>query len=86
MCIDSLEKPQNDPKVYSDDVKVAGKVTVQEGTEDCAGAKNEDLGGVGILSGEAKGRGIFVVDFVNVFVQNTSVESLVSCTLGKHWK
>ena len=75
--IDSLEQPEDDPDVDGDNVEVLSEVAVDERAEDGASSKDENLSGVSVLSGQTEGRRVLVVDFVNVLVQDTSVQGLV---------
>lgn len=53
--VDGLEEAQHNPEVDCDDVQVTHEVAVEEGSEDGASAKDEDLSGMRVLGGEAKG-------------------------------
>lgn len=77
MSIDSLEQPQNDPDVNSDNVKITSKCGVENGAGEGTSSKNEDFGGVGIFSSKAKGCGVLVVQLVDMLVEDTSMERLV---------
>jgi len=77
VCIDGLEETENDPCVHRDDVKVGGEVAVDEGSEDRASTKDEDLCRVCVLGGETEGCGVLVMDLVDVAVEGAVVERLV---------
>lgn len=51
MRVDGLEQTKGDPDVHGEDVEVAGEVAVEQGSGNRARAKDEDLGGVRVLSG-----------------------------------
>lgn len=77
--IDGLEEAERDPHVHSEDVKVLGEVAVQQGPEDGACAEDGNFGGMRVFCSESEGGRVFVVNLVNVLVQNTSVQGLVGC-------
>jgi len=78
MGINGLEKTKGDPDVHREDVEVLGKEAVEEGASEGAGSKNEDLGGVSVFSSKTEGSGVLVVDLVDMLVEGTVMESLVS--------
>lgn len=78
VSINSLEQPQNDPNVNSDNVEVASKCGVEDGASEGSSTKNEYFGRVGIFSSKAKGCRVLVVQFVDMLVEDTSMERLVS--------
>ncbi len=75
--IDSLEQAEGDPYVHGDDVEVLCKVAVDEWADEGARSKDEHLGGMRVFCGEPEGRGVLVVDFVNVLVERADVERAV---------
>ena len=75
--VDGLEETEDDPNVDGDDVQVAAEGAVEDGACNRAGTENHDLSGVRVLGGETEGRGVLVVDLVDVLVQDTRVERLV---------
>ena len=77
MCVDGLEQTERDPDVDGEDVQVMSEAAVENGTEDCASTEDEDLCRVSILGGKTEGRGVLVVNLVDVLVQGTPVERLV---------
>jgi hypothetical protein len=77
--VDGLEQPQNNPDVHGKNVQVLGEVAVEEGAADGTGTEDEHFRRVGIFSSKAERRRVLVVDLVDVLVQDTGVESLVSC-------
>lgn len=78
MCVDGLEQTERDPNIYSENVEVARKVTVEDGTSDRASAKDKHLGRVRVLGSKTKRSRILVVELVNVLVQWSPMKSLVS--------
>lgn len=78
MSINGLEKSQRDPDVDGQDVEVLSKVAVKKRSRDRAGSKDGNFSGVGVLRSKAKRSRILVVNLVDVLVQETGVESLVS--------
>lgn len=77
MRVDGLEETEDDPNVDGDDVQVAAEGAVEDGACNRAGTENHDLSGVRVLGGETEGRGVLVVDLVDVLVQRAPVESAV---------
>jgi len=68
MGIDGLEKSEDNPHIYSDDMEVLSEVAVQEWAEDGSCTQNEDLGRVGVLSSKSEGRRVLVVNLVDMLV------------------
>ena len=81
MRVDSLEEAEDDPGVDGYDVQVLREENVQKRAKDRARTEDEDLGRMGVFSRKAKRRRVFVVDFVNVLVQNARMERLVGYTI-----
>ena len=79
MCVDGLEKTKGDPNVDSEDVQVAAEHAVEDGAKDSSSSKDEYLCWMRILSSQPEGSGVLVMDFVNMLVQRTPMQSLVSC-------
>ena len=77
--IDGLEETEGDPDVHGEDVQVTAECAVEEGTRECASSEDEDLSGMRVLSSKTEGGGVLVVNLVDVLVQRTPVQSLVSC-------
>ena len=78
MSINSLEETEGDPDIDGENVQVACKVAVEDRPRNSTRAENENLCWVGVFSGEAKGCGIFMMEFVNVLVQNPGMQCLMS--------
>jgi hypothetical protein len=76
--VDSLEETEDNPEVDGDDVQVLGEVAVDERAEDGTGTKNEHFGRMGILCRQTKWSAILVMNLMNVLVQHTSVQCLMS--------
>ncbi len=77
MRIDGLEQAQDNPRVHGEDVQVARDGTPQDGRAYGAEAEDHDFDRRGVFGGEAEGRGVLVVDLVDVFVQRTPVQGAV---------
>lgn len=77
MSVNSLEQPQNNPKIDSDDVEVFCESAVQDRAGNGTSSKNKHFSGVGVLGGKTEGCGVLVVDFVDVLVQNAGMERLM---------
>jgi len=75
--INGLEESQHDPEVYSDYVEISSENTVEYGTSQSPETEDEYLCRVGVLGSQTERGGILVVNFVDIFVKDTSVESLV---------
>lgn len=54
VSVDGLEKTENDPDVHGEDVKVASAKDIKDRTGDRSSTKNQNLGWVGVFSGETK--------------------------------
>ena len=76
--VDRLEQTERDPNIDSEDVKVARKVAVEDGTSDRTSAKDEHLGRVRVLGSKTKRCRILVVQLVNVLIHWSPMKSLVS--------
>jgi len=77
VSIDSLEEPQHDPDVDSDNVQVRGEEAVGKRAKNRTSAEDKDFSGVSVFSRQAEWCGVLVVNLVNVLVQYTGVESLM---------
>lgn len=75
--VDGLEDAQRDPDVHGQDVQVAGDGAPQDGRADGAEAEDHDFDGRRVLGCEAEGRGVLVVDLVDVFIQRSPVHGAV---------
>lgn len=69
MRIDGLEQPRHDPEIHGQDVQIACEGAPEDGAADGAEAEHQDFDRGGVFCGESKGRGVLVVDFVDVFVE-----------------
>ena len=77
MGIDGLEKTEGDPDVDGDYVQVRLDPAVEKWSENCPRPKDHDFERMCVLGGEAEGRGILVVELVNMFVKQRCVEELM---------
>jgi hypothetical protein len=77
MRINGLENAQRDPHVHGQDVQVLGDGAPQDGRADGAEAEDHDFDWGGVFGCEPEGRGVLVVDFVDVFVQGPPVHGAV---------
>ena len=80
--IDGLEETEGDPDVDGDDVQVWLEPAVEQRSDDRSRSENHDFERVGVFCGEAEGRGVFVVELVDVLVEQGRVEELMGC--GDH--
>jgi len=78
VSVDGLEETEGDPDVHGEDVEVASAEDVENRTSDRCSTKDEDFSWMGVLSGEAEGSRVFVVNLVDVFVHGTPVEELMT--------
>jgi len=76
--VDGLEKPQSNPHIDGDNMEVGSEIAVEEGSTDGTGAKDEDFGRVSVLGGETEGGAVFVVHLVDVSVERSVVQGLMS--------
>ena len=79
MRVDGLEEAERDPCVDDDDVQAVRRRGVDERARDGAGGQDEHFERVRVFGGEPEGRGVFVVDLVDVLVQEGRVQELVVC-------
>jgi len=77
VSIDGLEETENDPDVHGKDVEVSRAEDVKDRTSYRSGTEDEYLSWVGILSSQAEGSRVFMVNFVDVLVHRTPVEELM---------
>lgn len=77
--VDGLEKPQSYPYIDGDNVEVGGEIAVEEGSTDGASTEDEDFGGVSVLGGETEGSAVLVMHLVDVSVERSIVQGLMSC-------
>jgi hypothetical protein len=75
--INGLEQPQHNPEVHSDYVEVSSKNTVKYGTSQGSESEDEYLCRVSILGCQTERGRILVMNFVDILVKDTTVESLV---------
>lgn len=79
MGIDGLEEAQCDPYVNSEDVEVPHEVAVQQRSGNGSSSKDEYLSWVRVFSCKTERCGVLVMYFVDVLIQRTGMQSLVSC-------
>jgi len=96
MGINGLEKTEGDPDVDGDYVQVWPDPAVEQWSDDCPRSKDHDFERMCVFGGEAEGRGILVVELVDMFVKQGCVEELMreivehvlkekeECELGEH--
>lgn len=80
MCINGLEKTERDPNINGENVEVAGKVAVEDGTRDRTRAEDKHFCRVGIFGSKTKRCRVLVVKLVNMLVQWSPMKSLVGYT------
>jgi len=78
MSINSLEKTESDPYVDGDDMKVWLEPAVEQRSENCAHAEDHDFERVGIFRSQTEWRRVFMVELVNMLVEQGRVEELMS--------
>lgn len=79
MRINGLEKTESDPYVDGDDVQVWFEPAPEKRSDNCSRTENHDFEGMGVFRSQTKRRGVFVVELVNVLVEQGCVEELMSC-------
>jgi hypothetical protein len=77
VSIDGLEETESDPEEDGENVEIPGEVAIQERASDGTSAENHDFSGMSVFCGETEGSRVFVVNFVNVFIQRSTVQCLV---------
>lgn len=75
--VDGLEQTQDDPQVHGDEVQVARDADPDDGAADDAEAQEHDLDWGGVLSSQAEGGAVRVVQLVDRLVQRAVVQSAV---------
>lgn len=73
MRVDGLEETEDDPCIDRDDMQALREEAVDQRAKDGTGAEDEDFSRVGVLGRETEGGRVFMVDLVDVLVQNASV-------------
>lgn len=79
MGVDGLEKTEADPDVDGDDVQVWLEPAVEEWPANRPRSEDHDFKRMCVFRGETEGCGIFVVELVNVFIEQGCMEELVCC-------
>jgi hypothetical protein len=69
MGIDGLEKAKGDPDIHREDVQVWPEPAVEQRSKDSSRSENHDFEWMCVLGSKAKGRGIFMVELMNMFVE-----------------
>jgi hypothetical protein len=67
--IDGLEHAEGDPDVHGENVEILGDGAPEDRASDGSETQDHDFDGRGVLSGEAKGSRVLVVDLVDVLVE-----------------
>lgn len=75
--IDGLEKTENNPDVHSEQVEIARDGDPEDRATNGSKGEDHNLDRRGVLGGEAEGRGVGMVQLVNVLVQRTVVQQAV---------
>jgi hypothetical protein len=69
MGIDGLEKTEGDPNVDGDYMQVWLEPTVEKWPENSSRSEDHDFERMCVFRSETEGRGIFVMELVNMFVE-----------------
>ena len=77
MSVDSLKQSQDNPSINREDVEIVREGGVKDGANNGTGSKNQDFSGMGIFSCKTKRCRILVMYFVDILVEETSMERLV---------
>lgn len=78
VSIDGLEETGNDPKVHCENVQVVSDHDPANWHHNSSSSKYHDFDWRGILSGEAEGRRVLVVNLVDALIQRTPMHRAVS--------
>ena len=78
--IDRLEKTESDPYVDGDDMQVWFKPAPEQRSDNGSGTEDHDFERMGIFRSQTERRRVFVVELVNVPVEDGGVEELMSWT------
>jgi len=78
VSVNSLEQPQRYPDVHRQDVQILGQVAVKERSANRTRAQSERLQRMRELSGQAEWSRVFMMQFVNAFVERAVMKRLVS--------
>lgn len=79
MRINGLVKAQEDPNIDGDDMEVLRQEAVKKWAPYCAHSKDKDLERMRVFCSKTKWCTVLVVELVDVAVQRSIVQSLVSC-------
>ena len=77
MRIDGLEETKGDPNVNRDDVQVLSVLAVQQRSENRSCSENHNFKWMRILRSKTKRSRVFMMQLVDVLVEQGSVEELV---------
>jgi len=77
MGIDGLEKTEGDPNVDGDYMQVWLEPAVEKRPENSSRSEDHDFERMCVFRSETEGRGIFVMELVNMFVEQGCVEELM---------
>jgi hypothetical protein len=69
MGVDGLEKAKGNPDIHREDVQIWPEPAVEQRSKDGSRSKNHNFQRVRVLCSKAKGRGIFVVELMDMFVE-----------------
>lgn len=78
MRVYGLEESEDDPSVHCDEMQILGDGTIQNWRADSTHSQNHDFEWMRVLSRETKWCRVFVVQFVNVLVERTVVQTAMS--------
>jgi hypothetical protein len=77
MRVNCLEQSTHDPEIHSQDMQIASYRAPEDRRADGSQAEHHHFDRGGVFGGEAEGRGVLMVDFVDVFVQGAPVHGAV---------
>ena len=80
MGIDRLEKTESGSYVDGDGVQVLFKPAPEQRSDNCPGTEDHDLERMGIFRSQTERRRVYVVELVNVPLEDGRVEELMSWT------
>ena len=79
MGIDGLEKTEGNPNIDGDYMQVWLEPAVEKWPENSSRSEDHDFERMCVFRSETEGRGIFVMELMNMFVEQGCVKELMGC-------
>ena len=83
MSVDSLKQFRDNPNINREDVEIASEVGIEDRVSNGTGSKDQDFGGMGIFSCKTKRRRVLVMNFVDILVEEASIEKNATSHQGQ---